>query len=292
MSNKIQIVRHRYSSIRAIDSHTAFHHFLLNDAMQRYRAMIGAERPGRVLGICCKPWEIEILAQMPFDEIVFTGLTDYENSMRRLSERDSRVSFYNQNAECLDFETQSFDLVYCKEGLHHLARPILGFYEMLRVCRRGAIFIEPNHTWINRLLQAAHLSSSYERRQINAGRHENFVFRFTPDMLVKLLNSYYLDSGYRLELRMGWLSSRYLCDTSNFSRRLWSFAGWTAGRLPGSRGNFMTAIVIPGKRLPVDPLSYASLVRSAEMSDDNDESIQQRKQRTAPGFMGGPAHGL
>ncbi|MCE5230697.1 class I SAM-dependent methyltransferase [bacterium] len=267
MTNRIQIVRHRYGSIRAIDSHGTFHHFLLNDAMQRYRAIVGAERLGRVLGICCKPWEIEILAQMPFDDIVLTGITDYEQSMRRLCEMDSRISFHKQNAECLDFATQSFDLVYCKEGLHHLARPILGFYEMLRVCRRGAIFIEPNHTWVNRLLQSAGFSSSYEHHQVNMGRRDNFVFRFSPDMLVKLLNSYYLDSGYRLELRMGWLSSRYLCDTSNFMRRLWSLAGWTAGCLPGSRGNFMTAIVIPGKSLPADPLSYASLVRSAETSE-------------------------
>lgn len=270
MMNKIKIVRHRYGSIRAIDSHGEFHRFLLNDAMQRYQSIVGRDRLGRVLGICCKPWEIEILTRMSFEEIVFSGLIDRDNSMRRLSPTDSRVSFRNENAECLDFDTRSFDLVYCKEGLHHLARPILGLYEMLRVCRRGAIFIEPNHTWLNWLLQALHLSSAYEHRQTNINGRDNYVFRFTPDMLIKLLNSYYLDSGYRLELRMGWLSSRYLCNASNVMRRLWSLAGWMAGCLPGSRGNYMTAIMIPGELLPADPVNYESLFDSAEMVNNNE----------------------
>ena len=56
--------------------------------------------------------------------------------------RDSRVSYHKENCENLSFASQSFDLVFCKEGLHHLARPVQGLYEMLRVSRKAVIFVE------------------------------------------------------------------------------------------------------------------------------------------------------
>lgn len=231
--------------------------------------MVGDENLGHVLGICCKPWEVDVLSRMPFESITLSGVTDY-GRMKRMAAADPRISFRLENAECMDFGTRSFDLVYCKEGLHHLARPILGFYEMLRVCRRGSIFIEPNHTWLNRLLQALRLASSYERGQWhNISGRDNFVFRFTPDMLVKLLNSYYLESGYRLEIRLGWLSSRFMCNSPDSLRGVFCVAGWIAGRLPGARGNYMTAIVIPGAQLPCDPVTYGTLFRSDEAVEES-----------------------
>ena len=42
-------------------------------------------------------------------------------------------SFSKQNAEDLDFESNSFDYVLIKETLHHLPRPWLAIYESFRV---------------------------------------------------------------------------------------------------------------------------------------------------------------
>ena len=53
-------------------------------------------------------------------------------------------SFSKQNAENLDFASNSFDYVLIKETLHHLPRPWLAIYESFRVCRKGVIIIEPN----------------------------------------------------------------------------------------------------------------------------------------------------
>lgn len=53
------------------------------------------------------------------------------------------------NAESISQPDDSFDYVLCKEALHHMPRPILAIYEMLRVARKGVIFIEPQDPLID-----------------------------------------------------------------------------------------------------------------------------------------------
>jgi ubiquinone/menaquinone biosynthesis C-methylase UbiE len=48
-----------------------------------------------------------------------------------------------ENAEKLSFPDRSFDFVFCKEAFHHLPRPFLALYEMLRVCKKGVVLVEP-----------------------------------------------------------------------------------------------------------------------------------------------------
>jgi len=52
--------------------------------------------------------------------------------------------FSVQNAERLDLPDSSFDFVLCKEAYHHLPRPAVALYEMLRVARVAVVLIEPN----------------------------------------------------------------------------------------------------------------------------------------------------
>lgn len=51
--------------------------------------------------------------------------------------------FSAQNVEALSFPDDTFDYVLCKEAFHHFPRPMIGFYEMLRVAKRGILIIEP-----------------------------------------------------------------------------------------------------------------------------------------------------
>jgi len=51
--------------------------------------------------------------------------------------------FVEENAERLSFPDDSFDVVFCKESLHHMQRPYLAIYEMIRVAREAAVLIEP-----------------------------------------------------------------------------------------------------------------------------------------------------
>lgn len=48
------------------------------------------------------------------------------------------------NAEDIKLEDASFDYILCKEALHHMPRPYKAIYEMLRVCKKGVVFIEPH----------------------------------------------------------------------------------------------------------------------------------------------------
>jgi SAM-dependent methyltransferase len=47
------------------------------------------------------------------------------------------------NAEDIQARSGSFDIVYCKEAYHHLPRPAVGLYEMIRVARVCVILCEP-----------------------------------------------------------------------------------------------------------------------------------------------------
>jgi SAM-dependent methyltransferase len=53
------------------------------------------------------------------------------------------------NAEKINLPDNSFDFVVCKEALHHMPRPYMAIYEMLRVARKGLCFIEPNDPLID-----------------------------------------------------------------------------------------------------------------------------------------------
>lgn len=49
-----------------------------------------------------------------------------------------------ENAEKLSFKDNEFDYSFCKDAYHHFPRPYIAVYEMLRVSRKGVMFMEPN----------------------------------------------------------------------------------------------------------------------------------------------------
>ncbi|QWD37651.1 class I SAM-dependent methyltransferase [Polynucleobacter paneuropaeus] len=48
------------------------------------------------------------------------------------------------DVENIPYEADSFDYVIVKESFHHWPRPMMGFYECLRVAKSGVILIEPS----------------------------------------------------------------------------------------------------------------------------------------------------
>jgi SAM-dependent methyltransferase len=259
--NRVRVRRRALRDLLRIDSHADFHDYLFRHALGRYRAHLpdGDRGLGCVLAIGANHREAEALGKLPFDRILLTGLCDPDDAIRAVARRDPRVDYRIENAECLSFDSRSFDLVFCKESLHHLARPVLGLYEMLRVCRRAALWIEPHDTLAGRLFERLGLATVYETGQVgNLAARDNFVHRFARRSLEQLLNSYYLDSDYRLEIHLGWMSSRFNAHPVRAVRRAAALAGWALGFAPGSRGNYMTALLLPGRDLPPDPVAVGA----------------------------------
>lgn len=77
-----------------------------------------------------------------------------------------------QDNEHLLFPDDTFDYSLVAASLHHLLRPHMGLYELLRVSRKGVIAIEPNDCWLTRLAVRLKLAKEYEP---DTG---NYVFRY------------------------------------------------------------------------------------------------------------------
>jgi ubiquinone/menaquinone biosynthesis C-methylase UbiE len=71
--------------------------------------------------------------------------TDISENMLREGKEMGIVKEYSvENAESLSFKDNSFEVVFCKEAFHHLPRPLIGLYEMIRVASEAVILIEPH----------------------------------------------------------------------------------------------------------------------------------------------------
>ena len=266
MGNRIRMRRRRLRDLLRVDGYPDFHRYLVAQAIGRYRASLpaGSTGLGSVLAVGANWREARLLREFPFDHIQLSGLTEPDDALREELSRDARLDYERQNLECVALSSRSFDLVFCKEALHHLARPVLGLLEVLRLCRRGALVIEPHESLAGRLFASMGLASVYESDQAgNADFRDNYVYRWSRRQLVSILNSYYLESGYGLDLTVGWLSSPYNAGGTRARRRAAALAGWAMSLVPGSRGNYMTALITPGSNLPGEPIALQTWATSA-----------------------------
>jgi SAM-dependent methyltransferase len=246
--------RHGLRNLLATQSWDDFHDYLIGDAMRRVLASktFQGRRPS-ILALCADWKEAAALRRFPFESITLTGLLPPDEKMQEYLRADPRIRYEEQNAECLGFAAQSFDIVFCKEGLHHLARPVMGLYEMLRTSRHAVVFIEGYDGWFNRRLEQMGLASTFENDQAgNIGQRRNYVFRWSPRYLRSILNSYYLDSGWQLELVTGWMGNRVQLSRHQWMGNLAVLAGWFLSFLPGVEGNYLTATIYPGSDRPAD----------------------------------------
>ncbi len=91
------------------------------------------------------------------------------------------IDRYNgQNAEALTYTDEEFNWGFVKAGLHHLPRPWMGLYELLRVSKEGVFVLEGHDSWILGVI----------RRLFARGRDweesGNYVFRFKEREIEKV----------------------------------------------------------------------------------------------------------
>jgi len=255
-ANRTRVYRRSLRDLLSIDSKVDFHRYGIQHAVERYRVLREEQGLGlgTVLSIGSTDREARGFVEHPFDEIRLTGILDSDDGLREIAASDPRVRYEKQNCERLSYASGSFDLVFCKESLHHLARPVQGLYELLRVCRGAVLVLEPYDSQLDGLLRRLGLNTVYESNQLgNLELRDNFVYRWDRKQLEFVLKSLYLESGSSLELTLGWMSSRFNGHPNRAVRRVSAVAGWLVGFVPGSRGNYMTALIAPGRDLPADP---------------------------------------
>lgn len=70
--------------------------------------------------------------------------SDISDVFLKESHKEGLIQEYAKiNVEAIDFPSDHFDYVSCKEAFHHFPRPYVGLYEMIRVARKGVMLIEP-----------------------------------------------------------------------------------------------------------------------------------------------------
>jgi SAM-dependent methyltransferase len=106
--------------------------------------------------------------------------------------RDWITAFSEENVENISFADESFDWVLCKETYHHLPRPAIGFYEMLRVARQGIVLIEPVGGGANPLGAVKRWVKGRIRGEYASDQFEpvgNYIFRVDLEEIAKMLTA-------------------------------------------------------------------------------------------------------
>ena len=229
-------------------THSDFHQYLFRQAIDRYVQQLNeSAHLGTVLAVCAGEREAQYLVDYNFEKILLTGVLPPTEAIESAVKADTRIECRQMDCENLRLGSASYDLVFCKEGLHHLARPVQGLYEMLRVCRKTVVFVEGYDSALIRIAAILGLASDYEPNMIaNVGGRKNYVFRLGKRHLKYILNSYYLDSGYRVDITLGWMSGRLFLARSRSFQILFAIFGFAFSFFPGCMGNYMTAMITPG----------------------------------------------
>ena len=103
----------------------------------------------------------------------------------KIKERNPNINVQVENAEHLSYKDESFDYVIVRAWLHHLPRPMMWIYEMLRVAKEWILFMEAQDSRIMRFLRKIWWVLTIEPSW-------NYVYAFTRREIQKLCNSLFL----------------------------------------------------------------------------------------------------
>ncbi len=244
--NKVILSRPILKEILSVTNTKNFHEFFIKTSLDN----LMKRKINTVLVLGANHVEAEGFIKYPFKKIVLSGISPPDEKTKEIMNIDRRVSYVKLNMEKVSLPPKSFDLIFAKEALHHVSRPILAFYEMLRVAKKAIIFIEPQESWFGNILNLFNLTSKYEKNQFgNQKFRDNFVYRWRKKEIVKLLNSYYLESDYKVNFSSCWMSNRFNGKFPSLVK-FFNLLGWLLSFIPGSNGNHLICAILPGKNLP------------------------------------------
>jgi len=116
-----------------------------------------------------------------YPDAIFT-VCDLSEIAVKVAATALHVEGSTEDTENLSYIDQQFDYSFVAASLHHLPRPWIGLYEMIRVSRYGAIVIEPNDSLLTRFATALGLATEVEPSG-------NYVFRVGNREVKKIAKS-------------------------------------------------------------------------------------------------------
>ena len=248
--NKTRNSRPRFKEILSVTDTKNFHTFFVETSIKNLIKDNPKQKFKTILSLGANHVEAETLIKFPFKKIVLSGITSPDKKIKEIIKKDKRVSYIKQDMEKLSFSEGSVDIVFVKEAIHHVPKVVKPFYEMLRVAKKAVIFIEPQESFLGNIMDSFGLVSNYEPNQEgNKKFRDNFVYRWRKKEIVKLLNSYYLESGYKVTFSSCWMSNRFNGKFPHLVR-FFNFFGLLVSFIPGCSGNYLTCTILPGKDLP------------------------------------------
>ena len=150
----------------------------INRLMAASEGLIGFN--ASILILCSgEGMEGSILCDRGFWDVTISDLTD--NGVKAALGRDKRLKGFPLDAQNTGLANESYDIVVVQDGLHHLPSPTQGFTEMLRLAKKGVIFLEPHDSLVGRLI-----GTKWEKN----GESINYVFRWDKQLVEQILSSY------------------------------------------------------------------------------------------------------
>jgi SAM-dependent methyltransferase len=143
--------------------------------------------------------DMEILSACGFKNVVMSNLDAEGLSL---------------DAEELALPDNSYPLVFAHAVLHHCRSPHKALGEMIRVSQRHVCFLEPNDSWVLRLLVRLGISFPYElaavadngytRGGMRYGPVPNYIYRWTQREVQKCVSSYVPERECRVLAHAYW----------------------------------------------------------------------------------------
>jgi SAM-dependent methyltransferase len=156
----------------------------------------------------------QLLRQAGFKHIVNSNLpsnVDLAFSGRESVPDAERVAL---DAEEIDLPSDSFDLVFASEVLHHCSSPHRALCEMIRVARHHVVFMEPNDSFfMNALVKmnfsfpyelAAVIDHDYESGGLRDSHIPNFIYRWNQHEVVKTVSAFIPERKFAVRARPYW----------------------------------------------------------------------------------------
>jgi len=139
------------------------------------------------------------LSRLGFESVTVSDISN--NALTVCNELAPNLHTLQLNAETMDLEDNSFDLVVVQAGLHHLPRPALGLTEMLRVARKAIIVLEPHTGFVPNLI-----GTEWEEQ----GDARNYVFRWNQNIFEQVTRSYLLSDTVLVQAYKDWEHGQFI----------------------------------------------------------------------------------